>query len=104
MKASYRSQPPPPRDELMDCDVAGLRPDLSAMDALAYAALTARRLGCRIALHHASRELQDVIGLVGLSAVVPCAPASSVEPRRQAEEGKDPLRVQEERDAADPSA
>jgi hypothetical protein len=93
----------PSRDELMDCDVAGVQADLSAMDALAYAALTARRLGCRIYLRHASRELKKAIDLVGLAAVLPCAPASGVEPRRQAEQGEDPLRVEEERDSADPT-
>jgi hypothetical protein len=94
----------PPRDELMDCDVAGVQADLSAMDALAYAALTARRLGCRIYLRHASVELQEAIDLVGLAAVLPCEPASSVEPRRQPEEREQPLGIEEERDPTDPAA
>jgi hypothetical protein len=103
MDADHRSQLPP-RDELMDCEVAGARADLRTMEALAYAALTARRLGCRVVLRHASLELQQAIDLVGLAAVLPCAPESTVEPRRQAEEGEDPLRVEEERDATDSTA
>jgi len=103
MDSKHRSQLPS-RDELMTCDVAGVQADLSAMDALAYAALTARRLGCRIYLRHASQELQEAIDLVGLAAVLPCVPASSVEPRRQAEEREDPLRVEEEGDPTDPIA
>ena len=88
----------------MDCDVAGVGPDLDAIDALAYAAVTARRLGCRIVLRHASHELQATIDLVGLSAILPCSPASVVQPRRQAEEREDPRGVEEERDPADPTS
>jgi len=87
----------------MDCDATGVQADLIAMDALAYAALTARRLGCRIHLRHASVELQEAIDLVGLAGVVRCARASSVEPRRQAEEREEPLGVEEERDSAYPT-
>jgi hypothetical protein len=103
MTTHHRSQPAPKR-EFVDCDVAGVGVDLNAIDALAYAALTARRLGCRIVLRQASPQLQEVIRLVGLSAVLPCATASIVEPRRQAEEREDPRGVEEERDPADPTA
>jgi hypothetical protein len=102
MSSDHGSRPPP--ETPIDCDVAGVEADLCAMDALAYAALTARRLGCRVVLRHASRELQEAISLVGLADVLPCIGDSAVESRRQAEEGEDPLGVEEKRDAADPTA
>lgn len=103
MNAHHRSLRAP-RDEPIECDAGGVRADLRAVDALAYAALTARSLGCAIVVRHASGELQALIDLVGLSPVLRCAPASTVEPWRQAEEREDPFRVEEERDAADPTA
>jgi len=103
MTAQHRAHPAPKR-ELVECDVAGVGADLNAIDALAYAALTAHRLGCRVVLRQASPQLQEVIRLFGLSAVLPCATASIVESRRQAEEREDPRGVEEERDPADPTS
>ena len=54
------------------CDVGDwIHPDAHMIDALACTALMARRLGCRIALRHASRELRELIRLVGLADVLP---------------------------------
>ncbi|MEA2608216.1 MAG: hypothetical protein QOJ75_459 [Chloroflexota bacterium] len=53
------------------CDVGALRPDAAAVDALARLQLTARRLGCEVWLSHASGELQELLGLMGLQAALP---------------------------------
>jgi len=58
--------------ELVICDVGGiLSPDVVAVGALARLQLTARRLGCRIRLRHASAELKELLKLTGLSYVLP---------------------------------
>jgi hypothetical protein len=46
------------------------RVDLDAVDALARAALAARRLGCAIRLRDADPELLGLLGLVGLTREV----------------------------------
>ncbi len=57
--------------ELVVCDVRALvDPDASAVDALARLQLTARRLGCRIRLRHASSELRELIAFMGLRATM----------------------------------
>ena len=72
------------------CDVSALEADVVAIDALAQLQLTARRLGCRITLWHASAELLDLLAFAGL------AEALGVEAGREAEEREDPLGVEEE--------
>jgi ABC-type transporter Mla MlaB component len=84
------------------CDVGALDPDAVTVDALARLQLTARRLGRRVRFDGASPELQRLLCLMGLGEVLPCAD-SGVEPRRQAEEWKEPRGVQEERDTGDPA-
>jgi ABC-type transporter Mla MlaB component len=79
------------------CDVRGLAPDASAVDALARLQLAAKRIGCEVRLRHASNELQCLICFVGLSDVL------RVEPRGQAEEREDLLGVEEERELDDPA-
>ena len=55
--------------ELVICDVGSLvHPDAVAVDALARLALTARRLGCRLRLRHASSDLRELIAFMGLRA------------------------------------
>ena len=55
------------------CDVGALdRPDAVAVDALARLQLTARRCGGQIRLRHPCGELQELLTLMGLDAVVPC--------------------------------
>lgn len=90
---------------LVLCDVAVIvEPDIATVDALARLALGARRVGCRVGLRHASRELQGLLVLAGLGEILPCADESVVEARGQPEEREELLSIQEERDAADPLA
>ena len=42
------------------------RPDAVTIDALARLQLTARRLGCRLRLRHASPELRELVAFMGL--------------------------------------
>lgn len=49
------------------------QPDLAVIDQVATLQLTARRAGCAIQLVNASRELVELLDLVGLGEVVPCA-------------------------------
>ncbi len=61
--------------ETVDCDVGPrVRPDAVTVDALARLQLTARRLGCRLRLRHASSELRELIAFMGLRAAMPHAP------------------------------
>jgi anti-anti-sigma regulatory factor len=54
------------------CDVAGLADvDLDAVDALARLALVARRAGVRACVWAPSPELSELIGLTGLTGVLP---------------------------------
>jgi ABC-type transporter Mla MlaB component len=87
--------------DLLLCDVAALvAPDAVTVDALARLQLTARRSGCRVRLRHPCGQLQDLLGLMGLSDVL--GPALPVKPGREIEQREPPLRVQEEGDAGDP--
>ena len=83
---------------------AAIDPDLGTVDALARLALTARRLGCRVRLEHASSELRALLALAGLAEVVPCSPGSGIERERKTEEREELLGVQEEGDPADPTS
>jgi ABC-type transporter Mla MlaB component len=53
------------------CDVRGIEPDAVAVDALARLQLAARRHGCRVRLRHASSELLELVGFMGLGDVLP---------------------------------
>jgi ABC-type transporter Mla MlaB component len=68
------------------CDVNRVSdPDGVAVDALARFQLTARRLGREIRVVHASKELRDLIELMGLTAVLcPCV-ESDLETKGQPE-------------------
>jgi ABC-type transporter Mla MlaB component len=86
------------------CDLARLADaDMATVDALARLALRARRMGCAVTLRDPSTELLELVGLAGLGEVLPCAPDSGVEVIGQSEERKEPLGVEEERDAGDPA-
>jgi hypothetical protein len=90
---------------MVDCDVGDIsEPDIDTVDALACLALSARRSGCGVRLHHASSDLQALLALVGLRTIVPCVDESGVEARRQAEQREEFGRIEEERDPADPVA
>ncbi len=86
------------------CDVGGVtEPDMGTVDALARLQLAARRLGCSIRLRHASRELQELLSLAGLSDVLPCRTELVVEAEGQAEEREETRGVEEEGDPGDPT-
>ena len=79
------------------CDVGSLTaPDVETVGALARLHLEARRVGLELRLECAPDELCELIELVGLEDVL------RVEPRRQAEEREERLRVEEERQLGDP--
>jgi len=81
----------------VDCDVAHLRcPDFATVDALARAALNARRTGAWLRVVNPTPELEDLIGLAGLDEVLFRRRA------RQAEERKEAFRVEERGVADDP--
>ena len=85
------------------CDVdAGVAADAVAVDALARLQLTARRLGCRLRLRHASQDLHELLAFTGLADVV-AQPRLRLEPVGQAEEREQRLGVEEEAERHDPA-
>ena len=82
----------------VDCDVGHLAcADLGTVNALALASLNAGRQGRRLLVVNASRELQELVELVGLDGVL------LGRDWRQPEEREEPLGVEEGREADDPS-
>jgi hypothetical protein len=73
------------------------KPDLSAVDQLARIQLGVQRGGRELCLADASYELMALIDFAGLGEVL------RLEVKRQAEEGKEPRGVEEERELPDPS-
>lgn len=53
------------------CDVAGLRVDAVAVEAIARLALAARRRECQITLQGGSHELSGLVAFMGLEQVLP---------------------------------
>jgi len=88
---------PAARPNTIVCDVRAVAPDVHAIDALARLQLAARRLGMEIRLSHASGDLQELIAFAGLREVL------RVEAGGQAEQRKERLGVEEERELDDPS-
>jgi ABC-type transporter Mla MlaB component len=80
----------------IDLDASAFAPDVATIDALARLQLAARRAGRRLRLLQPPDELLELITLCGLGEVL------GVEPRRQAEEREERLRLEEERDLGDP--
>ena len=81
------------------CDVSGLvGVDAVALDALARLQLTALRLGRRLCVRHASRELRALLVFTGLAEVC----GLTLELERQAEQREERLRVEEEAELHDP--
>jgi STAS domain-containing protein len=72
--------------------------DLRTVDLLARLQLVARRHGHELELVRASPELEALLALVGLDVVL------RLQPRGEAEERKDPVGVEEERQLDDPAA
>jgi ABC-type transporter Mla MlaB component len=52
------------------CDVRGVPADAVTVDALAQLQLAARRRGCQVRLLNSTRELRELVDLMGLSEVV----------------------------------
>ena len=60
------------------CDVGAVaEPDAVTVDALARLQLTARRSGREFGIRHASSELEELLDLMGLAAVIHAAPAQA---------------------------
>jgi hypothetical protein len=100
----------------VECDVGAVAdPDADTIDAMARLQLTAVRLGVRFRFSRACEELRELLALTGLDDVLPCeAPPcdppgraddrrSGVEPLGKAEDREEALRIEEERDARDPT-
>jgi hypothetical protein len=86
--------------DVLVCDVGGVaEADVVVLDAVARLQLTARRLGKRICVRRASRELCALLAFTGLAEVC----GLRLELERQAEEREDPRGVEEERELDDPS-
>lgn len=89
-----------PDQQPLHCDARALvTANLDTVDAIAYMALLARRMGCRLVLRGVPghlRELLELAGLSGRDGVL------VVEVERQAEHGEHPVGVEEEREADDP--
>jgi hypothetical protein len=83
--------------------VAGLRPDLVLVEAVARLQLAARRLGCSILLRHPCPEVRELFDLVGLADLVAVAPGLALETGREAE-GGEKLGIEEVVEPTDPSA
>ena len=82
---------------VIPCDVAWVAgADVHVVDALARLQLAAKRRGRRLVLQNASRDLADLVGLMGL------AEALGLEPRRQPEQREQRLGVEEERELGEP--
>ena len=73
----------------LDCGSIA-EPTMSTIDQVARLQLEARRCGCKLELRDANPYLVGLISLAGLGGVL------GVEAERQAEQGEDPRRVEEE--------
>jgi ABC-type transporter Mla MlaB component len=74
-----------PRLYVVDCDVSHVRrADLAAVNALARAAVNARRCGARLRVVNASQDLQQLITFAGLADVLLGRIEGKVEEREEA--------------------
>jgi hypothetical protein len=73
----------------LDCGSIA-QPTVSTIDQMARLQLNARRCGCKLELRDTNPRLLELIGFAGLGGVL------CVETERQAEQRKDPYRVEEE--------
>jgi ABC-type transporter Mla MlaB component len=87
--------------EIILCDVDAVAADAVTVDALARLQLTARRFGRQVRLQRASRELDQLLGFVGLAEVLATATGSGVELERQPEEREQPRGVEKRVDRED---
>ena len=77
-------------------DCSGLGSDLAGVDRLARLHLTLRRRGVDLRLANPSPDLVELLSFCGLGGVL------GVETGGEAEQGEEPLGVEEERDLGDP--
>jgi len=85
------------------CDVGAITdPDLATLSLLARLQLTARRFGRGIQLHRAQDRLIELILFSGLGAVLPLRSESVRELRWEAEQGEEPVHVEEVVESLDP--
>jgi ABC-type transporter Mla MlaB component len=78
------------------CDVTRLTaPDVDTVDALAQLYLEVRERRRPVRFTHAPDALRELVDLMGLQDVLPLGVPSTVEPGRQAEQGEQPLGVEE---------
>lgn len=93
------------RAAVVSCDVGAITdPDIATIEALVRLRLTAWRLGCDLRIHGANDRLSELLAFTGLGAVLSLGSGSVVEPRRQPEQGKEALGVEEGVDPADPAS
>ena len=91
---------PVPDQPPLHCDARALAAaDLDTVDALAYLALLAHRMGCRLVLRDVPSRLRELLELAGLSGP---DGVLVVEAERQAEHREHPVGVEEEREPDDP--
>jgi ABC-type transporter Mla MlaB component len=91
--------------DLVFCDVGAIvEPDAGTVDVLARLQLTARRLARRVHLLDACGDLRDLLGLMGVTDVVPICEELRHESRGQAEQREPAGGIEEEGDPADPIA
>jgi hypothetical protein len=88
--------------EVVVCDVGALPADARTMEALARLQLTARRLGRRIRVQRASRELEQLLAFAGLTDVLAVAPRGLRGRGRHAEQREHARGVEERVDRDDP--
>jgi hypothetical protein len=86
-----------PRPLVCDLSALGSPPDAETIDLLARLQFAACRHDRTLRFLYASPALQDLIGFVGLDAVL------RVEAGREAEEREDPVGVEEKRQLDDPA-
>jgi ABC-type transporter Mla MlaB component len=87
--------------DLVVCDVRELADaDALAIDLIARLQLTARRLGARVCVRHASRPLRDLLAFTGIAEVC----GLRVELEGQPEQREEGLRVEEEGELDDAPA
>ena len=87
--------------EVVICDVGALRADAVTVEALARLQLTAYRFGRQIRLDRVSRELDQLLSLVGLADVLATGLGLGPGLKRQTEEREQPRRVEERVDRDD---
>lgn len=81
---------------------AAHRPGLAMVEALARLRLTARRLGREMRLRNTGGELTEVLARAGLDEALTAPATLRVEPGGEAEQGEQPLGVQEGVEPGDP--